>query len=114
VAQLYPRALGSLFIASYDSRGYGGGILTRLHTGNSNLHYILNILYSYAYSQENTESSTVIGYVFVPAETCIESRCLATIEVYTDKEQGDLRNVLLVSQTKQSKLNIKQVYMRKK
>jgi hypothetical protein len=33
VAQLYSRALGSLFIASYDSQGYGGGILTRLHTG---------------------------------------------------------------------------------
>jgi hypothetical protein len=32
VAQLYPRALGSLFVASYDSQGYGGGILTRLHT----------------------------------------------------------------------------------
>jgi hypothetical protein len=33
VAQLYTRALGSLFVASYDSQGYGGGILTRLHTG---------------------------------------------------------------------------------
>jgi hypothetical protein len=33
VAQLYPRALGSLFVASYDSQGYGGGIITRLHTG---------------------------------------------------------------------------------
>jgi hypothetical protein len=33
VAQLYPRALGSLYVASYDSPGYGGGILTRLHTG---------------------------------------------------------------------------------
>jgi hypothetical protein len=32
VAQLYPRTLGSLFVASYDSQGYGGGILTRLHT----------------------------------------------------------------------------------
>jgi hypothetical protein len=32
VAQLYSRALGSLFVASYDSQGYGGGILTRLHT----------------------------------------------------------------------------------
>jgi hypothetical protein len=28
VAQLYPRALGSLYIVSYDSQGYGGGILT--------------------------------------------------------------------------------------
>jgi hypothetical protein len=33
VAQLYPRALGSLFAAFYDSQGCGGGILTRLHTG---------------------------------------------------------------------------------
>jgi hypothetical protein len=33
VAQLYPQALGSLFVASYDSQGYGGGIRTRLHTG---------------------------------------------------------------------------------
>jgi hypothetical protein len=33
VAQLYPRALDSLYVASYDSQGNGGGILTRLHTG---------------------------------------------------------------------------------
>jgi hypothetical protein len=31
--QLYPRALGSLYVAFYDSQGYGGGILTRLYTG---------------------------------------------------------------------------------
>jgi hypothetical protein len=35
VAQLYPRALGSLYVASYDSQGSGGGIPTRLHTGKS-------------------------------------------------------------------------------
>jgi hypothetical protein len=33
VAQLYPQALGSLFVTSYDSQGYGGGIRTRLHMG---------------------------------------------------------------------------------
>jgi hypothetical protein len=33
VAQLYPQTLGSLFIASYDSQGYGGGIRLRLHAG---------------------------------------------------------------------------------
>jgi hypothetical protein len=33
VARLYPQALGSLFVTSYDSQGYGGGIRTRLHTG---------------------------------------------------------------------------------
>jgi hypothetical protein len=32
VAQIYPRALGSLSVASYDSQGYGGGILSRLHS----------------------------------------------------------------------------------
>jgi hypothetical protein len=34
VAQLYHQALGSLFIASYYSQGYGGGVPTRLHTGH--------------------------------------------------------------------------------
>jgi hypothetical protein len=33
VAQLYTQVLGSLFVASYASQGYGGGIRTRLHTG---------------------------------------------------------------------------------
>jgi hypothetical protein len=31
-----PWALGSLSVASYDSQGYDGGILTRLHTGYEN------------------------------------------------------------------------------
>jgi hypothetical protein len=31
VAQLYPRALGSIVVVSYDSQGYGRGILTRLY-----------------------------------------------------------------------------------
>jgi hypothetical protein len=33
VAQLYPQAPGSHFVASYDSQGYGGGNRTRLHAG---------------------------------------------------------------------------------
>jgi hypothetical protein len=33
VARLYPQALNSVFVASYDSQGYGGGIRTRLHSG---------------------------------------------------------------------------------
>jgi hypothetical protein len=28
MAQLYPQVLGSLFVAFYDSQGYGGGILS--------------------------------------------------------------------------------------
>jgi hypothetical protein len=33
VAWLYTQALGSLFVASYDSQGYGGSIWPCLHTG---------------------------------------------------------------------------------
>jgi hypothetical protein len=33
IARLYPQTLSSLFVASYDSQGYGGGIRLRLHTG---------------------------------------------------------------------------------
>jgi hypothetical protein len=35
MAQLYPQALASLFIAFYDSQGYGGGILTCFHMGSA-------------------------------------------------------------------------------
>jgi hypothetical protein len=33
VAQLHPHALGSVFVASYYSQRYGGGIQTSLHAG---------------------------------------------------------------------------------
>jgi hypothetical protein len=33
----YLSILSSLFVASYDFQGYGGGILTRLHTDPSQL-----------------------------------------------------------------------------
>jgi hypothetical protein len=34
VAQLYPQALGSLFVSFYDLQGYSGGILTGLDIEN--------------------------------------------------------------------------------
>jgi hypothetical protein len=33
MTQLYPQALASFSVASYDSQGYGGGIRTRLNSG---------------------------------------------------------------------------------
>jgi hypothetical protein len=36
VAQLYPPAPSSLFVAFYDSQGYVGAILSRLHMGQQN------------------------------------------------------------------------------
>jgi hypothetical protein len=38
-AQLYPQALGSLFLASYDSQGYGECIRFRLHVGLQTLNF---------------------------------------------------------------------------
>jgi hypothetical protein len=37
VTQLYPQALGSIFVASYDSQGYSGVIRTRLQSGSNSL-----------------------------------------------------------------------------
>jgi hypothetical protein len=34
VARLHPQALGSLFVASYESQGYYGGIRPHLHRGS--------------------------------------------------------------------------------
>jgi hypothetical protein len=35
VGQFYPQVWGPLFVASYDSQGYGVGVLTRLHQSQS-------------------------------------------------------------------------------
>jgi hypothetical protein len=40
VAQLYSQALDSLFVVSYDSQSYGGGIPTHLHTDSDLFKYI--------------------------------------------------------------------------
>jgi hypothetical protein len=40
VTQLYPEAPGSLFVASYDSQGYGGVIRSHLHKGTTSPRYI--------------------------------------------------------------------------
>jgi hypothetical protein len=45
VAQLYPQALSSLFVASYALQGYGGGIRTCLHSGLTNSDPELELLY---------------------------------------------------------------------
>jgi hypothetical protein len=49
VAQTYARAL--LSVASYDSQIYGGGILSRLNTGNNWVTLFLGDIYIYIYTQ---------------------------------------------------------------
>jgi hypothetical protein len=72
VAQLYPRALGSLSVASYDSQGYGGGIVTRLHTG-----LIVNQLTCPAFAQRHGSHKNIVPVaVYEPLPS--KSRCTVT------------------------------------
>jgi hypothetical protein len=57
VARLHTQALDSLFIASYDVQGYGGGIRPRLHIGvTREVH--LNVYKPSSYLRGNTLSIT--------------------------------------------------------
>jgi hypothetical protein len=60
----------SLFVASYDSHGHGGGIRPRLHTGmnRSSLH---GSSYSLSVTVENVCCLAVV------TETCLPNRCLS-------------------------------------
>jgi hypothetical protein len=55
-----PRPLCSLFVASYDSQGYGGGILTRLHTG-----HVVTLVSVTVKSYVTTDGQSVNQYVSV-------------------------------------------------
>jgi hypothetical protein len=58
VTRLYPQTLGSLFIASYYSQGYGGGIPNRLHASQSQSHIASD---SQSVSQSALVSSPIWG-----------------------------------------------------
>jgi hypothetical protein len=51
----------SLFVASYDSQGYGGGIRPRLHTGGISLNSLHGFLYRLGTDRiENTSSDVLL------------------------------------------------------
>jgi hypothetical protein len=60
VARLYTQALGSLFIASYDSQGYGGGIRPRLHKGYNYTIYTIIIIIQYVISSLCLTGNTLL------------------------------------------------------
>jgi hypothetical protein len=57
VAQLYPPALGSLFVTFYDLQGYGGGIRSRLHMGSNQVLILNDIFLSDYYRSYGTNNS---------------------------------------------------------
>jgi hypothetical protein len=58
VAQLYPQALRFLSVAFYDSQGYDGGILSRLHTGA--VFFIRSVAW-YSLGADNIENTASNG-----------------------------------------------------
>jgi hypothetical protein len=74
VARLYPQALGSLFVASHDSQGYGGGNRTRFHTGfhlNSISHDTLHTKFYII--------SYILCYCILVISTCINAPAYFTV-----------------------------------
>jgi hypothetical protein len=65
VAQIYPRALGSLSVASYDLQDYGGGILSRLHTGSHLSPTLFNMYIN------DTPQTTDVYLAFFVDNTCL-------------------------------------------
>jgi hypothetical protein len=63
VVRLYPQALGSLFVASYDSQGHGGGTRPRLHTGEeliANFPFTINREFASARTACKTLRSSIL------------------------------------------------------
>jgi hypothetical protein len=78
VAQLYPQALGSLFIASYDSQGHDRGIRPRLHTGMS--HSLSQPVFDprYMVSGQIQQKTPFPNNSFIVIEICLSHCCIET------------------------------------
>jgi hypothetical protein len=85
VAQIYPRALGSLSVASYDSQGYSAGILSSLHTGLTCVCVSLCVCVCvcvYIYKHGNRTHFCGISFNFLPS-VCVYIRIF--LERYESK-----------------------------
>jgi hypothetical protein len=83
----YPRFETSLFVASYDSQGYGGGIRPRLLWFRSERLYrleadptdnIVSLQFVRLFTAPLSGNGRPILPWYVPAGTCLPSRCPAT------------------------------------
>jgi hypothetical protein len=71
LAQLYPRALGSPYVATYDSQSYIGGILIRLHTG----------IEVFSLPEDDNEVKNM--WIYIPIPPCAYiAYCAGTISLF--------------------------------
>jgi hypothetical protein len=78
VAQLYPQAPGSLFVASYYSQGYGGGFGPRLHMG-----FIPQLAWDPCYTASGRPEQKIPfrNNSSIVIEICLPRRCIETAVV---------------------------------
>jgi hypothetical protein len=76
VARLYPQALGSLVVASYDSQNYGGSIRPRLNTGSV---WVAPTVFKIIPRQGPLRKHSPSVFV----EACLPRRCIATLAAQT-------------------------------
>jgi hypothetical protein len=86
VAQLFPQALGSLFVASRHSEGYGGGIGTRLHTGWSQS---CSIGPRYIASGRTAQKTPLPTVLVLRDLTGVAEKCLLRRHIATDDICGN-------------------------
>jgi hypothetical protein len=87
VGRLYPQALGSFFVAFYDSLGYGGGIRRRLHTGltSDRLRCPICLPYNPLHGpsiNHHLKSTSLVACASIAAGTRLPSRYLETALLY--------------------------------
>jgi hypothetical protein len=93
VAELYPRALGSLYVVSYDSQGYGGGILTLPQPGGPGRIYIYPSGTEWSSPKSRYHRRPVSQYVLVPSPLDIKG--LDQNEFESNIRTGTLRRNFL-------------------
>jgi hypothetical protein len=82
VARLYSQALGSLFVASYDSQDYGESIRLRLHTEiQLNWLSLTVLLITYRHGPHRKHRSITVLKLLPWKHACLRSRYLATAVV---------------------------------
>jgi hypothetical protein len=96
VAQLHPRALGSLFVASYDPQGYGGGILTDLHKGHEKVTDVKNVNPCWIITNIDLNSSDdtaqhlglLVFFVLCPLSGILKTECFRNLTCYLSQVRG--------------------------
>jgi hypothetical protein len=78
VAQLYPQALGSLFVTYCYSQAYVGVIRPHLHTGDSFSSYLAYLYVSARHGPRRKYNSSVAVHLLSWKRACLRSHYLAT------------------------------------